>query len=157
MRPCGLEANAYHDNGISALPHQTGARRRDDGAAHRIARESGGRRGQTHEAVKCSDSWEVLGLDNTDRSASPSFRRPYHYIGASPSSLFLGKGGHELAAEVGDVWDHAAPYQVRGDPEKLEQVFAGLLGRDMIRSPSSIGVLMGVVREPRGDEGEGRW
>src|SRR5215211_2247566 len=27
-------------------------------------------------------------------------------------SLFLGKGGHELAAEVGDVWDHAAPYQV---------------------------------------------
>jgi hypothetical protein len=103
----------------------------------------------------------VLGLDNTDCSASPSFRRPYHYIGASigvsPSSLFLGKGGHELAAELGDVWDHAAPYQVRGDPEKLEQVFAGLLGRDMIRSPSSIGVLMGVVREPRGDEGEGRW
>jgi hypothetical protein len=36
----------------------------------------------------------------------------------------------------------------------LEQVFAGLLGWDMNMSPSSIGVLMGVVRDPRGD---GRW
>ena len=69
----------------------------------------------------------------------------------SPSSLFLGKGGHELAAEVGDIWDHAAPYQVRGDPEKLEQVFAGLLSWDMNRSPSSTGVLTGVVRDARGD------
>ena len=87
-----------------------------------------------------------------------SFRRPYHYIGASigvsPSPLFLDKGGDEIAAEVGDVWDHAAPNQVRDDREKLEQVLAGLLGWDMNRSPSSIGVLMGVVRDPRED---GRW
>ena len=52
-----------------------------------------------------------------------SFRRPYHYIGASigvsPSPLFLDKGGDEIAAEVGNVWDHAAPYQVRGNFYRL--------------------------------------
>ena len=42
--------------------------------------------------------------------------------------LLLGKGGDELATDVGDVWDQAAPYRVRGNREKLEQVFAGLLG-----------------------------
>ena len=87
-----------------------------------------------------------------------SFRRPNHYIGASigvsPSSLFLDTGGHELAAEVGDARDHAAPYQVRGNREKLEQAFARLLGWDMNRSPSSIDVLIGVVRDPRED---GSW
>src|SRR5918993_2330624 len=55
------------------------------------------------------------------------------------------------AAEDGDVGDHAAPDQVKGARETLEQVFAGLLGWDMNRSPSSTGVLMGVVRDPRGD------
>jgi hypothetical protein len=69
----------------------------------------------------------------------------------SPSSLFLGNGGHELAAEGRHVCDHAAPYPVRGYREKLGQVFAGHLGRDMNRSPSSTGVLMGVVRDARGD------
>src|SRR5215212_203950 len=68
--------------------------------------------------------------------------------------LPLGQGGDEFAAEVGNVGDHAAPDQVRSDREKLEQVFAGLLGWDINRSPLSIGVLMGVVRDQRGD---GRW
>jgi hypothetical protein len=71
-----------------------------------------------------------------------------------PLSLLLGQGGDEFAAEVGDVGDHAAPDQVRGNREKLEQVFAGLLGWDINRSPSSTGVLMGVVRDPQED---GRW
>jgi hypothetical protein len=29
-----------------------------------------------------------------------------------PSTLLLGQGGYEFAAERGDVWDHAAPDQV---------------------------------------------
>jgi hypothetical protein len=41
----------------------------------------------------------------------------------------LREGGDEFAAEVGDVWDHAAPNQVRGNRAKLEQVCAGLLKR----------------------------
>src|SRR5215208_3450536 len=40
-------------------------------------------------------------------------------------SLFLGKGGHELAAEVGDVWDHAAPYQVKRVLRRLQPVAEG--------------------------------
>jgi hypothetical protein len=55
------------------------------------------------------------------------------YIGVSTcvrsSSLLIGEGCNEFAAEGGDVWDHAAPYQVVGSGrEPLEQLFAGLLG-----------------------------
>jgi hypothetical protein len=74
--------------------------------------------------------------------------------GMRPSTLLLGQGGDEFAAEVGDVWDHPTPDQVRSNREKLEQVFAGLLGCDINRSPSSTGVPMGVVRDSRED---GRW
>ena len=76
------------------------------------------------------------------------------HIGLRPLSLLLGQGGDEFAAEVGDVGDHATPDQVRGNRKKLEQVFAGLLGWDINRSPSLTGVLMGVVRDPRED---GSW
>jgi hypothetical protein len=58
--------------------------------------------------------------------------------------LLLGEGSDEFAAEVGDVWDHAAPDQVGGGRQTLEHVSDGRLGRGMNRSPSSIGVLAGV-------------
>jgi hypothetical protein len=48
--------------------------------------------------------------------------------GVRPSTLLLAQGGDELAAEVGDVGDHAAPDPVGSGREPLEQVFAGLLG-----------------------------
>jgi len=45
-----------------------------------------------------------------------------------PSTLLLGQGGDEFAAEGGDVWDHPAPDQVRSGRKTPEQVIAGLLG-----------------------------
>jgi hypothetical protein len=44
-----------------------------------------------------------------------------------PSSLFLGQGGDEFAAEVGDIGDDAAPDQVGGGQETLVDVSDGLL------------------------------
>jgi hypothetical protein len=73
---------------------------------------------------------------------------------SASSFLLLGQGGYELAAEGGDVGANAAPDQIGSSRRTLEQVFAGLLGWDINRSPSSTGVLMGVVRDPRED---GRW
>jgi hypothetical protein len=65
--------------------------------------------------------------------ASHPSRSPSPYIGVSigvrPASLLLGQGGDELAAEVGDVWDHAAPDQVGGGRKTLVDVSKVVLGR----------------------------
>jgi hypothetical protein len=42
--------------------------------------------------------------------ASPSLHGCVHWCAVS--SLLLGQGGHEFAAEVGDIGDHPAPDQV---------------------------------------------
>jgi hypothetical protein len=42
--------------------------------------------------------------------------------------LLPGQGGDELAAEVGDVGDHAAPDQVRSGQETPEHVSDEILG-----------------------------
>jgi hypothetical protein len=39
-----------------------------------------------------------------------------------PSTLLLGQGGNEFAAEGGDVWDHPAPEPVAGARETLKYV-----------------------------------
>ena len=49
-------------------------------------------------------------------------------IGVRPSSLLLGQGCDEFAAELRDVWDHTAPDQLRGDREMLGSSPRGLLG-----------------------------
>jgi hypothetical protein len=65
------------------------------------------------------------------KSSSPTRFSSRPYIGVSagvrPSSLLLGQGSDEFAAELGDVGDHAAPDRVGSGRETLEQVFAGLL------------------------------
>ena len=63
-----------------------------------------------------------------------------------PLSLLLGDGGDEFAAEVGDVGDHAAPDQVRGDREASEYVSEGLLGHGPKYLLFPAGVLTGVAR-----------
>ena len=45
-----------------------------------------------------------------------------------PSTLLLGQGGYEFAAERGDVWDHAAPDRVESGRETTGYVSDDLLG-----------------------------
>jgi hypothetical protein len=58
---------------------------------------------------------------------------PYRPIDVSAgvrfSSLLIGEGGDEFAAEVGDVRDHAAPDQVKRGRETLAYVSDSHLGR----------------------------
>ena len=93
-------------------------------------------------------------VDGTRTRARRSFSPSPFALLVSASVPHSSARAATSSRQKSDVWDHPAPYQVRGDREKLEQVFAGLLGWDINRSPSSTGVLMGVVRDPRED---GRW
>ena len=51
------------------------------------------------------------------------------FAGVRSSSLLLGQGGDEFAAEVGDVWDHAVSDQMGDDSEMAGDVFEGRPGR----------------------------
>jgi hypothetical protein len=98
-----------------------------------------------HRGSRYRDCIFPLDADSSARD-QPSLRggfRRSHWCVSQGTSL-LGQGGHEFAAEVGDVGDHAAPDQVGGGRETVVNVSDGRLGRGIIRSPSSIGVPTGV-------------
>jgi hypothetical protein len=65
------------------------------------------------------------------------------------SYLRLDEGGYELAAEVGDVGDDAAPDQVKTIRRSREPVFGSCLKSPSIGTWSLAGVTAGVVREAR--------
>ena len=70
-------------------------------------------------------------------------------------SLLLGQGGDELAAEIGDVGDDAAPDQVKGGVQASRTCIRGPSRGMQLGSPFLTGVLMGVVRTVRGGHGPG--
>jgi hypothetical protein len=77
--------------------------------------------------------------------------RPYIGVstGVRSSSLLIAEGGDELAAEGGDVWDHAAPDQVGSDRDLSEYASNGPLHRARACLPPPVGVFAGVNREVR--------
>jgi hypothetical protein len=70
--------------------------------------------------------------------------------GVRPSTLPLGQGGDEFAAEVGDVWDHPVPDQVGSGRETLKYVsHIHLRGPRMAPLARLVWVLVWDARERR--------
>jgi hypothetical protein len=83
---------------------------------------------------------------------------PYRFAGVStgvrPSSLLLGQGGYELAAEVGDVGNDAAPDRVGSGLATSAYILRRVSQEAEDIRPAPAGVLTGVVQTP--EEAEAR-